>query len=192
MHDVNWMLDLLEATGPNPAHAKDLMLFGQLIGSWHIDMTSIDPKGGSRTFVGEWHFGWTLDGLAIQDVLITRTTEGEVVGYGSTVRSLDAKRGLWWVVWQDPLAGEFSVLLARPEGDRILLEGQWTIGDAVRPFRWTFSDITPDSFHWECRIRQDGGRWGLAEEMKARRVPREGGGRRLQPLGGQERSVGRQ
>jgi hypothetical protein len=74
------------------------------------------------------------------------------------------------VVWQDPLAGEFSVLLARAEGDRIVLDGQWTIGDRGPMFRWTFSDITANSFRWAANISEDGGKtWRLVEEMRARR-----------------------
>jgi len=168
--DAGGMLRRLSAEGPSPDHAEELGLFGQLVGSWDVDMTAIDPDGGRQAFVAEWHFGWTLQGRAVQDVLITRSTEGDLVGFGSTVRSFDPGRALWWVVWQDPLAGEFSVLLANEESDRILLRGQWTIGDAVRPFRWTFSDVTPDSFRWECHILDEGANWRLTEKMEARRV----------------------
>jgi hypothetical protein len=53
------MLDRLKAEGPNPAHVDELMLFGQLVGSWGIDMTAIDPEGDRRAFLAEWHVGWT-------------------------------------------------------------------------------------------------------------------------------------
>jgi hypothetical protein len=176
MDDAGVMLHHLAAEGPHPDHAEELMLFGRLIGSWDIEITSIDPEGARRSLVAEWHFAWALEGRAVQDVLITRSLEGSVVGFGTTVRTFDPHRGQWWVVWQDPLAGEFSVLLARAEGDRIGLQGQWTIANAVRPFRWTFSDITPDSFRWECHILEnegsDPGRsiWRLAEEIRASRA----------------------
>ena len=82
----------------------------------------------------------------------------------------DALRGVWWVVWQGPLAGEFSVLLARADRDRIVLEGQWTIADDGREFRWAFSEITADSFRWQAHISEDGGKtWRLVEEIQARR-----------------------
>ena len=169
MDDVRMMFRFLEAGGPCADHADELMLFGQFVGSWDLDIKAFDGDGVARTFAGEWHFGWALEGRAVQDVLITRSLQGEVVGFGSTVRSFDPKRDLWWIVWQDPLAGEFSVLLARAEGDRIVLEGQWTIGDPPQHFRWTFSDITADSFHWEGHLLDGGGRWQLAEAMHARR-----------------------
>jgi hypothetical protein len=171
MGNAREMIRHLTSESPDIDHGQEMMLFGQLVGSWDLDMTAIDPDGGTHAFTAEWHFGWTLEGRAVQDVLITRSLEGDVVGFGSTVRSFDPKRGQWWVVWQDPLAGEFAVLLARPEGDRIVLEGQWTIGESFRPFRWTFSDITPDSFHWEDHVLDNGGTWRLIEEIQARRQP---------------------
>jgi hypothetical protein len=170
VNDHDAMLRLLAADGPHPEYADELMVFGRLVGSWDLDMTAFHPDGSSRRFVGEWHFGWALQGRAVQDVLITRSLDGDVMGFGSTIRSLDPQRGVWWVVWQDPLAGEFGVLLARADGDRIVLDGQWTIADDGRRFRWTFSRITADSFQWEGHTSEDGGKtWRLVEEMEARR-----------------------
>jgi hypothetical protein len=163
------MLRRLASDRPDPDHAEALSLFGRFIGSWEIEMSSIRPDGTRRTFTAEWHFGWALEGRAVQDVLVTRSPEGDVVGFGTTVRTYDPSRGVWWVVWQDPVAGEFSVLLASDEGDRIVLHGEWTIGDGKRPFRWTFSNITPESFRWECHIQEDAGTWRLVEQMDARR-----------------------
>jgi hypothetical protein len=73
-------------------------------------------------------------------------------------------------VWQDPLAGAFSALLADRRRRRIVLRGQWTIGDAGRPFRRTCSEITPNSFRWECHVLEGGEDWRLVEEMQARRT----------------------
>jgi hypothetical protein len=166
------MVDHLAAGGPDPAHHDELQLFGRLIGSWELDMKSIDRDGTVQTFLGEWHFGWVLEGRAVQDVLITRSPGGEIVGYGSTVRSFDQRTRTWWIVWQDPVAGEFSVLLAEPEDDRIVLRGQWMLEDATRSFRWTFSAITRESFHWECHVLEDGDEWRLAEDFWAKRIAR--------------------
>jgi hypothetical protein len=170
VHASAAMLDHLAADGPEAADRDDLELFGRLIGSWELDMRSIDRDGATHRFSGEWHFGWVLEGRAVQDVLITRSPDGEIVGYGSTVRSFDRRTGQWWIVWQDPLAGEFSVLFGQPEGDRIVLRGQWSLGGAAQSFRWIFSAISEEAFHWECRILDDCGEWRLAEEMWANRV----------------------
>jgi hypothetical protein len=86
----------------------------------------------------------------------------------STIRSFDARRGVWWVVWQDPLAGEFAVLVGGREGDSLALEGQWTLANR-QPFRWTFSGITSDSFEWSNEVADDGGAWRLRERFVARR-----------------------
>ena len=170
MRNTDLMLNRLAAEGPDPAHREEMMLFGRLIGSWKLDMVSFPREGPARAFSAEWHFGWALQGRAVQDVLITRSPEGDVVGYGSTVRSFDPRNGRWWIVWQDPLAGEFSVLLAQDEGDSIVLRGEWTLEGVTRSFRWTFSEITSETFHWGCHILEEGGEWRLAEEMRAKRM----------------------
>jgi hypothetical protein len=166
----NVAMRYLVSDRPSPELKDELATFGRLVGSWDIAMTAINPDGSREEFVAEWHFGWALHGGAVQDVLITRRPDGELIGYGTTVRTYDPRRGVWWIVWQDPLPGEFSVLLARPEGDRVVLEGQWTIGASGPRFRWTFSEVSDKRFRWECHVsRDDGTTWLLVEEMEATR-----------------------
>jgi hypothetical protein len=164
----------LIAEEPESGLRGQLADFGQFVGSWDITLTSIAPDGRRTKFVAEWHFGWVLNGRSIQDVLITRTKQGELVGYGTTVRTYDDRDGKWWIVWQDPLAHEFAVLYARPEGDTIMLEGQWPESPGAR-FRWVFSRITSSSFRWQGLLStDDGATWVLAEEMDAQRRDRDG------------------
>lgn len=168
------MVSRLAADQPDAVERDRLGLFGRLVGSWDVDMTAYDETGKATSYLAEWHLAWILQGRALQDVIITRSIDtGEVVGYGTTVRTFDASRGNWWIVWQDPLAGEFAVLLAREEEDRIVLDGQWSLGQARDPkgrFRWTFSDIRRDSFHWEAHLSKDeGATWQLRETIDAHR-----------------------
>jgi len=142
----NLAVRYLVSDEPSPGLRDELATFGQFVGSWDLTMAAIEPDGGRTELVAEWHFGWALHGRAVQDVLITRQTDGQLVGYGTTVRTYDDRDGKWWIVWQDPLAHEFAVLYARPQGDTIDLEGQWPGASGVR-FRWVFSQITPDTFH---------------------------------------------
>lgn len=159
-----------------PAHGlkEKLATFGHLIGSWDLVMNAIAEDGSRTEFIAEWHFGWVLQGRVIQDVLITRTPDGELAGYGTTVRTYDDRDGKWWVVWQDPVAHEFAVLIARPSGDGIELDGQWPRRSGVK-FRWAFSAIGPSAFHWEAFVSEDdGATWRLGEVMDAvRRAPEE-------------------
>jgi hypothetical protein len=171
------MIGLLAADRPHAAHTDKLLLFGQFVGSWDLDMLAYTPDGDSRRFIGEWHFGWVLEGRAIQDVLIAKPASpdqddpaGPQGGIGSTLRVYDPRMDAWWVVWAGPVDGEFSTLLARPDGDRIVLEGQWSIGGDGQRFRWSFSKITSDRFEWQAHLSSDGGQtWRLVEQMHARR-----------------------
>src|SRR5687768_7282906 len=92
------MIELLGADGPAAEHAEDLLLFGRFVGSWDVDATYFDHHGtvtGERR--GEWHFGWILEGRAVQDVLFSptideqRRTGAPADEYGTTVRLYDPR-----------------------------------------------------------------------------------------------------
>jgi len=60
----------LAASGPDVDYAEKLMLFGQFVGDWEVDFTVYGPDGTREIERAEWHFGWVLQGRAIQDVFI--------------------------------------------------------------------------------------------------------------------------
>lgn len=174
MNSVNEMLRLLAAEGPVDEHPEKMMLFGQFVGSWVLDVFGYPADGSRLEYAGEWHFGWILDGGGIQDVLIVRpistASDAPEGGKGSTMRVYDPQLDAWWITWMGPVDREFSALLARDEGERIVVEGQWTLGHPQRQWQWVFSDIEPESFRWQGRVLDaDGGEGRLVEEMYARR-----------------------
>jgi hypothetical protein len=145
------MLEALHAEGPDPALAEELMLFGQFVGSWDVDITYHRPDGSRLDLPGEWHFGWVLEGRAIQDVWMAprRELRGkpgyELGDYGATLRFYDPGIGAWRSTWIGPYKGYVIPFIARAVGDEIVLEGSYAEGQTTR---WIFSAITPDSFRW--------------------------------------------
>jgi hypothetical protein len=163
------MLEALAATAAHPDQAAALGLFGRFVGSWDVEGTLIAPDGARSAHRGEWHFGWVLEGRAIQDVLISppRSEGGPAFEYGTTLRFYDAARGAWRVTWCSPVTGAVVTLLARASGEDIVLDGR--LGDG-RLVRWSFSEITRDAFLWQGRVSGDeGATWRLEEEMRVRR-----------------------
>ena len=175
------MLEALAAVGPAPEHADKLALFGRLVGTWDVNDTHFDAGGAvTKRQRGEWLFGWVLDGRAIQDVLITpprdvqRKTGVPFGEYGATLRFYDPKLDAWQVTYVAPVYGAIIKLVAKidKDGDGIVMDGQAPEGasDAGHRYRWTFSDITADSFRWRGYWSEDDGQaWHLDEEMLARR-----------------------
>jgi hypothetical protein len=156
----------LTAAGPHPDHTADLDLYGQLVGVWDVDNRFYDEtldRWRDTTVV--WTFGWILDGLAVQDVMRFTLEDGSTVT-GSTVRHFDPRNGTWTVVWFAP-GGRTLTLVGRRSDDGIHQEGTQPDGRAIR---WTFSELTRESFHWLGHVRDDGGAdWRLEQEMYARR-----------------------
>ncbi len=174
MDDAKAMIELLDADGPDTERAEGLMVFGRFVGSWDMEAVFWNHDGNEvAKHRGEWHFGWVLQGRAIQDVLISppleeqRRTSVPVHEYGSSFRLYDPKTDTWRVTWFAPISGTIVDLTGRREGDRIVLEGVEPSGMLDR---WIFSDITEDSFTWTGHESVDDGRtWPLIERMLCRR-----------------------
>lgn len=164
------IFNLLAASGPFPEYAEKLMLYGQFVGSWDIAATWHDQNGGHKQGKGEWHFDWILSGRGIQDVLFA--AEAAPHQFGTSVRCYDATTNVWHIAWMQPYGGEFVHLIGRQVGDQIVQEGAGA--NPRRHARWSFTEITPDSFLWLGEVSfDDGATWFLEQEMRAsrRKVP---------------------
>jgi hypothetical protein len=158
------VFSLLTASGPFAEYVEALMLFGQFVGSWDIESTWYEQDGGQREGKGEWHFAWVLGGRGIQDVLFRAGAPPHQ--FGTSLRCYDAATDVWHVTWMQPHGGEFVQLVGRKAGDRIVQEG--TSSDPLRRERWSFTDITKDSFVWLGEVKfDDGATWFLEQEMRA-------------------------
>lgn len=159
-------LELLAADGPFADSADQVMLFGQFVGSWEVQLIDLQADGTRSEAQREWHFAWILGGRGVQDVLFARGAPTHQ--YGTTLRCYDAALDAWHVTWMAPGGGQFATLIGRQSGERIVLEG--TGEDPGLVARWTFSDITPTTFTWRGEVSFDQGKtWALEQEMHAKR-----------------------
>src|SRR5262249_32775045 len=166
------------ADAPAPDIAAKMELYGRFVGSWQSDIVTHAPDGGRHSGHGEIHFGWVLQGRAIQDVwMIPRRSERvpgasvmPVAGnwYGTTLRVFDPGIDAWHILGRDRATQFFTRQLGRARGDDIVQEGADADGALMR---WSFTRIRPDSFHWLGERSGDGGAsWQLQVEVLARRA----------------------
>jgi hypothetical protein len=173
---TNAFLQALDAAGPSADRGANMGLYGWLIGSWDLDVTGFQPDGTARRRPGEWHFGWTLEGRAIQDVWIVpprgpgRAGDAatNVNSYGTTVRVYDPKIDAWHIHWLDPVTLSFFTMVGRKQGNDIVQLGKTPDGNLIR---WSFSEITSNSFRWRGDVSEnEGATWQLRVEFFARRT----------------------
>ena len=160
----------LHAAGPFEPQAGRLDLFGRFVGAWDLEWRGTDRDGRERVVRGDLHFGWILGGRAIQDVWRVPLDPAEAPGmrgfHGATVRFYDPEIDAWRSTWLDPLNGRVLRFIGRPDDEGIVLVA---LDDEPRE-RWSFRDITPDSFRWIGESSPDhGATWVQYEEMRARR-----------------------
>ena len=172
-------IEALRADGPNEEYRDQLMLFGQFVGEWLLDVSFYEADGSLQShYLADWMFSWILQGKAIQDVLMIPSREERAnnpdaqIRSGTTLRFFDPALDAWRVLWMNPHSNTYILLIGSGQGAQIVLEGLDVDGS---PLRWVFSEITPDSFLWTGHISKDGGNtWYMEQKMVARR--RDGSG----------------
>jgi len=153
----------LFAEGPAPDRAGKMALYGWLIGDWEMETRLFAEDGTAAPGHGEIHFGWALQGRAIQDVWILPGAF-----FGTTLRIYDPGLDAWHILWHDPLKQYYTRQLGRAEGRDIVQLGR---DDGGATIRWSFREITPDSFTWRAERSPDGeSGWRLLAEFRARRA----------------------
>jgi hypothetical protein len=159
-------IDVLHSDHPAPDRADKMDLYAWLIGQWDMDVTTYEQNGTKHRGRGEIHAGWVLEGRAIQDVWMIppRAERGPdapvlpVAGnwYGTTLRVYD------------PATQAYTRQIGRARGKDIVQVGKLESGAILR---WTFTEITSDSFHWLGEHSADGGTtWWLQVDIRSRRV----------------------
>ncbi|GLU32469.1 hypothetical protein WKR88_28585 [Trinickia caryophylli] len=162
-----------------PGRASDIAetddVYGWLVGSWSLDVLcyrGVDLRGQGMT--GEVHFGWVLEGRAIEDVWImpargARPPEDPDMNmYGTTLRSWDPELRAWRIQWTNPARSHRETQIGRRIGRDIVQTGARSDG---QPTRWRFTDIAHDRFHWIGEaLDADGATWRLEGEFLATRT----------------------
>ena len=105
----------LHSAAPAPDRAKQLELYGWLIGDWTMTTIKHLDDGTVQNGAGEIHFGWVLEGRAIQDVWIVpprgELRHGDAAAnfnsYGTTLRVYDPDIDAWRIQWTDPVTRNF-------------------------------------------------------------------------------------
>jgi hypothetical protein len=155
-------IQALDSAGPAADRADKMYLYGRFIGDWTIEATIHADDGTRHAARGSVHFGWVLEGRAIQDVWV-------LPGFfhGTTLRVYDPGLDAWHILWSDPVKQYFSRQIGRARGADIVQDGRNDAGDATR---WWFTEIEADAFCWLGeRSLDDGATWQLQARFLARR-----------------------
>jgi hypothetical protein len=117
------MINVLASGEPNASLGEEAQTFDRFVGTWDAEFNSYRKEGKVYHRKRELHFGWVLDGRAVQDLSI-----------GTTIRFFDTSLKQWRIAFILP---EFNYVVTAQggrEGDRIVLRGVDSNGF---PIRWT-------------------------------------------------------
>jgi len=169
-------LAALAAPGRSSEIPESADAYGWLVGSWELEVLHYKAVDVSALGIkGEAHFGWVLEGRAIQDVWIMpcrpdRKADTDKTNnmYGTTLRVWEPSLQAWLIRWINPVRGHLEEQIGRRIGREIVQIGTRPDGT---PTRWRFTEITPDYFHWIGEaLNPDGQTWKLEGEFRAKRM----------------------
>lgn len=166
------IIEGLAASGRSQEIPECEDVYGWLAGSWDLDVVHYGADVSSQGIKAEAHFGWVLEGRAVQDVWIMPARPGRGTDlapatnmYGTTLRVWDGSIQAWRVTYINPVTGQRDELIGRWSGKDIVQVGRHADGT---PIRWSFTEITPASFHWLGEaLMPDGKTWKLEGEFRA-------------------------
>jgi hypothetical protein len=144
---------VLAADRRSPEIPEAMDVYGWLCGSWNLVVLryrAIDVSAQGLT--GEVHAARVLEGRAVQDVWImprradrTPASDPAMNMYGTTLRAWDASIRAWRISWTNPIRSHREEQIGSWDGRDIVQNGARADGTKTR---WTFTEITADSFHW--------------------------------------------
>jgi hypothetical protein len=158
--------------GPARDRTDKMMLYGQFIGAWDGTVSRYDANGERFDSSAEVHFGWALEGRAIQDVWIVPSRIGRAPGepdkmYGTTLRVYDPRHDDWEITFIDPVRQKHDLMRGGQAGSDNVQEYRDAAGTICQ---WCFFEIEPDSFHWVSRESADDRKtWRLTGEFYLKR-----------------------
>jgi hypothetical protein len=150
-------------------------VYGWLCGSW--DLIVLRYRGidvSAQGLKGEVHAARVLEGRAVQDVWImprredrTGKSDPTMNMCGTTLRSWDGSIQAWRIAWTNPIRSHREDQIGNWNGKDIIQNG--TRADGTKT-RWTFTEITANSFHWRGEaLYPNGTTWTLEGEFLANR-----------------------
>jgi hypothetical protein len=167
---------VLAAEGRAKDIPEEADAYGWLVGDWELDVLHYwGMNVAARGIKGEVHAGWVLEGRAVQDVWImprraerTGQLDKQMNMCGTTLRAWDAALGAWRISWSNPAGDHYEQQIGRKSGKDVVQLGTRPDGTTTR---WSFTEITPNSFHWLGEaLLPDGKSWRLEGEFRAKRI----------------------
>ncbi|MEM6576492.1 MAG: hypothetical protein AAF736_19620 [Pseudomonadota bacterium] len=148
----------LTAAGPNPAAPAELAQYGALKGSWSCESSSQGPNGEWQTLPGRatWSWYYVLDGHAVQDVW---KPAAEGAPWGTNLRTYDAEKKRWHMVWATQAQPEFDYYEATYSEGMIVMRGENPPRTANIPphaAKITFYNMSDEHFDWKYEATAPG------------------------------------
>ena len=174
----NFMKQMQEGFGKlNPKAPSVLSRFAFLVGAWEFEAKLKLSDGSPQKFHGTWDGHFILDGYAIADEFVMRSSSGEVIVLGMNYRTYEVAKQAWNVRWLNALTGAWTDLASAEFGGVKIsdhsISYHFREPVASQTFtRATYTNISSEAFTWIGEKSDDGTAWADFMTVECRRRPR--------------------
>jgi hypothetical protein len=127
----------------------------QLTGTWDVAYEYVGKDGTLKHSRGQVHYGWILDGRALQEVWTSDASGPDLRPYGTTINFYDSKQQRWTAVWVYPAEAMTTIVSGGDVNGSYVLTGKDESGKLQR---WSTSVVEPDVVLGRFDLSSDDGR----------------------------------
>lgn len=161
----------LLAEGPNPEAPEAVRQYGQLMGHWQCQGSSVQPDGSwqDSPAPATWSWYYVLDGYAVQDVWKPGNPQAPM---GTNLRTYDPDTESWHMVWATTTQARFDEFTATYSDGEIVMHGdRWArTAFPAHQARITFHNIGEKHFDWRYEFSTDGESWSEQSRLACDRT----------------------
>ena len=128
-----------------------------LIGKWEFDAKSRLPDSTFQSQVFYSNVEYIFSKNALKDDFCFKNAEGELVIYGSTIRSFDTKTGKWKMLWYNYNLSFITQMEGVFDDGKFHFTGKGIDEKGEYIERITFFDISEDRYSWKSDKSYDKG-----------------------------------
>lgn len=142
------------------------------IGQWEMETIDIQPDGTFVKGKAKSIVKYILDGNAMQDDFMTIGESGEILFWGTSIRSYNPRTDKFQIVWIMPGYRGLTDIVAEWKEDKLISTGKGY--DYAGEFleRFEYYDIKKNSYSFKMDRSYDGGETWIENfgRMKAKRI----------------------
>lgn len=132
-----------------------------LIGEWKYQAKSLTPRGNFLEEIFYTKCTYIFNETAHKDDFFTKDANGNLICYGTTIRTYDSRRGIWRMLWVESNLSITTQMTGEYKKGKFLFDGKGADERGEYLEKIEFYDLSKDQYSWKMDRSYDGGKTSM-------------------------------